>query len=128
MDLAHFFRAETDFFTVPAGELIFREGAPADSMYVLLEGRAEVSIGGHAVEIAEAGALLGELALIDHRPRAATVLAITPCKLLPVDEARFHQLIAETPRFATHVMQVMAGRLRRVVGHLATDSLGAERP
>ena len=125
MDLAEFFHAESDFFTVPAGELIFREGAPADSMYVLLEGQAQVSIGEHMVEKAEAGALLGELALIDRSSRAATVVAITDCKLLPIDEARFHALIAQTPQFASHVMKVMAGRLRRV-GHLVTDLPAAE--
>lgn len=122
MDLTDFFRAETDYFTVPSGELIFREGAPADSMYVLLEGCAHVSVGGHVVETSEAGALLGEMALIDHRPRAATVLATTDCKLLPIDEARFHSLVAQTPQFATHVMKVMAGRLRRI------DAFVAEAP
>jgi len=125
MNLPEFFRAETDFFTVPAGELIFREGAPADSMYVLLEGQAQVSIGGHIVETAESGALLGELALIDQSPRAATVKAVAPCKLLPIDEARFHQLIAQTPQFATHVMKVMAGRLRRV-NQLVTELPGSD--
>jgi len=122
MDLSEFFRAETDFFTVPAGELIFREGAPADSMYVLLEGRAQVTVGERVVEIAESGALLGELALIDHSSRAATVSAIADCKLLPIDEARFHSLVTQTPQFATHVMKVMAGRLRRV------DDLVTELP
>jgi CRP-like cAMP-binding protein len=120
MNLADFFRAEPDSFTVPAGELIFREGAPADSMYVLIEGRAEISIAGQVVEVADAGALLGELALIDHSPRAATVVATTPCKLLPIDEARFHSLIAQTPQFATHVMKIIAGRLRRA-NHLPAE-------
>jgi CRP/FNR family cyclic AMP-dependent transcriptional regulator len=124
MDLTDFFRTETDFFTIPSGELIFREGAPADSMYVLLAGQAQVSIGEHVVEVAEAGALLGEMALIDHNPRAATVVATTDCKLLPIDEARFHSLVAQTPQFATHVMKVMAGRLRRV-NDLVTEIPGS---
>jgi CRP-like cAMP-binding protein len=120
MNLIEFFRSETEFFTVPAGELIFRQGAPADSMYVLLDGRAQVSVGDQVVETAESGSLLGELALIDQTTRAANVLAETDCKLLPIDEARFHSLIAQTPEFATHVMKVMAGRLRKV-DHLMAD-------
>lgn len=120
MDLTEFFRTETEFFTVPVGELIFREGAPADSMYVLLDGRAQVTVGERVVEIAESGALLGELALIDQSTRAASVLAITDCKLLPIDEARFHTLVTRTPQFATHVMKVMAGRLRKV-DHMVAD-------
>ena len=114
MNLLEFFSSQTDHFTVPAGELIFREGAPASSMYVLLEGQAKVSIGERVVEEAGPGTLIGELALIDKSPRAATVAAVTDCKLLPIDEERFHQLVAQTPEFATHVMKVMAGRLRRV--------------
>lgn len=114
MDLTDFFRNETDSFTIPAGELIFREGAPADSMYVLLEGEATITIGDRVVENAGPGALIGEMALIDHSPRAATVAAVQDCKLLPIDEARFLSLVSQTPHFATHVMRVMAGRLRRV--------------
>ena len=126
MNLPEFFSAQTDFFTIPAGELIFREGAPADSMYVLLEGQARVSIGDRVVEEPGPGTLLGELALIDHSPRAATVAAVTACKLLPIDEARFHALVAQTPEFATHVMKVMAGRLRRV-DDIVTDLPGDEQ-
>lgn len=122
MDLADFFRTETDFFTVPAGELIFREGAPADSMYVLLDGEARISIGEHLVETAGPGSLIGELALIDQSTRAATVVAARDCKLLPIDGERFHRLVAQTPQFATHVMKVMASRLRRV------DTLVTEKP
>ncbi len=123
MNLIDFFRSETEFFTVPAGELIFRQGAPAHSMYVLLDGRAQVSIGDQLLETAESGSLLGELALIDQATRAATVVAESDCKLLPIDEARFHSLVAQTPEFATHVMKVMAGRLRKA-NHMMADGGG----
>ncbi len=113
MDLAEFFQTDPDFFVIPAGENIFREGAPADSMYVLLEGTAEILLGGSAIEQAGPGALLGEMALIDEGTRTATVRAVTPCKLVPIDKPRFQLLVAQTPDFATHVMKVMCERLRR---------------
>lgn len=122
MNFAEFFRHETDCFVVQSGEFIFREGAPADSMYVILEGTAEIRVGDCVVEISGPGRPIGEMALIDHGPRTATVRALTACKLMPVSEARFHALIAETPRFATYVMEVMVGRLRQ------TDYLVAEAP
>ncbi len=120
MDFAKLFRHETDCFVVESGEFIFREGAPADSMYVILEGTAEIRVGDRVVEISGPGRPIGEMALIDRGPRTATVRAVTVCKLMPVSEPRFHALIAETPHFATYVMEVMAGRLRQ------TDYLVAE--
>ncbi len=122
MDLAEIFRHDPDYLIVPAGENIFREGAPADSMYVLIEGAAEIVLGGGVVEQAGPGALIGEMALIDEGTRAATVRALTPCKLVPIDRERFHLLIVQTPSFATHVMKIMCERLRRM------DRLVAARP
>ena len=122
MDFAEFFRHETDCFVVQSGEVIFREGAPADSMYVILEGTAEIRVGDRVVEISGPGRPIGEMALIDRGPRTATVRAMTECKLMPVSEQRFHALVAETPHFATYVMKVMVGRLRQM------DYLVAEDP
>lgn len=82
-------------------------------MYVLLEGFARIVVGNTVVDEAGPGALLGELALIDPGPRSATVVAVTDCVLVPIDLGRFHTLIQQTPPFATHVMKIMADRLRR---------------
>jgi CRP/FNR family cyclic AMP-dependent transcriptional regulator len=113
MDLTQLFRHETGLFDVPAGHVIFKEGDAGDVMLVLMSGIADITIKGRLVETAESGALLGEMALIDASPRAATVTARTDCKLLPIQPKRFHFLIQQTPNFAIHVMRVMAGRLRR---------------
>ena len=83
-------------------------------MYVLLEGSVDVLVGGKAVEHSERGAILGELALIDQSPRTATVVAKDSAKLAKVDERRFNFLIGQNPFFATHVMKVLADRLRHM--------------
>ena len=54
------------------------------------------------------------MALIDQSPRGATVVAREPCRLAKIDQRRFLHLIQLTPFFATHVMKVMAGRLRQM--------------
>jgi len=82
-------------------------------MYVLMKGSAVVTVGDIVVERAEAGAILGELALIEQVPRSATVTAATDCQFLPIDAKRFQFLVHQTPHFALHVMKVMADRLRR---------------
>lgn len=128
MDLAEFFRHETDYFVVPSGEHIFHEGAPADSMYVIMEGTAEIRVGDRVVEISGPGRFIGEMALIDDGPRTATVRAVTECKLLAIDRERFHALVTEDPHFATHVMKVMTGRLRQTDYLVAEDDPAVEKP
>jgi len=114
------FTEKTEVINLHVGQTLFREGEPGDMMYVLITGTANIVVGGEVIEEAGSGALLGELALIDSAPRAATVVATTDCRLAPLNKEQFHTLIRETPYFATEVMKVMADRLRhmdrRVVG------------
>jgi CRP/FNR family transcriptional regulator, cyclic AMP receptor protein len=113
MNLSELFRFETDLVFIPAGQTLFRAGESGDLMYVLMKGSATVTVGDTVVEKAVQGALLGELALIEHTPRSATVTATTDCQLVPIDTKRFQFLVQQTPNFALHVMKAMADRLRR---------------
>ncbi len=114
MDPAQLFSKETDAITLNPGEVLFREGDAGDRMYVLLEGAVDITIGGKVVEKATPGALLGEIALIEHSPRSATITATETSRFAQVDQRRFHFLIQQTPFFATHVMHVLATRLRNM--------------
>lgn len=117
MNLAELFRHATDLNTFVAGQTLFKEGDSGDLMYVLMTGVAEIHVHGRTMERAEAGAILGEMAMIDDAPRSATVVAQSDCTLLPIGRERFQFLIQQTPNFALHVMRVMAARLR------ATDAI-----
>lgn len=108
-----------NFITVPPGQPVFRAGDTGGVMYVLLEGTADVLVGGSTVEKAGPGALFGEMGLIDQtEKRSATVIATSPCKLVPVDLDRFHQLVRRTPQFASYVMKIIVARLRRMNARL----------
>lgn len=108
------FRHSPDFKTVERGEVLFREDEPGgDVMYVLIEGRAEITIRGVVLDDIGQGDFVGELSVIDGTPRFATVTALTDCKFIIVDRKRFHFLVEETPHFAIEVMRVMADRLRK---------------
>lgn len=113
MNLAELFRHATDLHTLPAGQTLFREGDSGEFMYVLMSGTAEILVHHRVVETAEAGAIIGEMAMIDEGARSATVVAKSDCKFMPVDHKRFNFLIQQTPNFALHVMRVIADRLRR---------------
>ncbi len=113
------FRDDPRLVAVRAGAPLFRQGEPADLMYVLVKGKARILIREREVEKLEAGAVVGEMALIDRTPRSATVEAVSDCEFVCVDEKRFKFLVTETPGFALGVMRVLANRLRNADGLIA---------
>ena len=108
------FRQETDALWLSPDEFLFQEGEKGDKMYVLLEGQIDIFLGDFVFETAGPGSLIGEMALIDDTPRTANAVAKTPAKLAQIDRRRFHFLIQQTPHFATHVMKILADRLRHL--------------
>jgi CRP-like cAMP-binding protein len=114
MNAADLFKHETDTTDLAVGEVLFSEGEPGDCMFVLLEGAVDITVGGRTVEHSERGGILGEMALIDRSPRAATVTATTPSRLAKVDERRFNFIVQQNPFFARHLMKVLVDRLRHM--------------
>ena len=114
MNPADLFRQDADALQLATGDFLFREGDKRDKMYVLLEGEMDIRLGDYVFETAGAGALIGEMALIDDSPRAANAVAKTACRLATVDQRRFHFLIQQHPQFSTHVMKELAHRLRHM--------------
>ncbi len=114
MNAADLFKHETETTDLAAGEVLFREGDIGDCMYVLLEGDLEIRVGEKTVEQCERGAIIGEMALIDHALRVATVTATKPSRLAKVDERRFNFIVQHNPFFARHLMKIMVDRLRHM--------------
>jgi CRP/FNR family transcriptional regulator, cyclic AMP receptor protein len=113
MNLVELFRHQIDLKPIPAGQALFKEGDRGNFMYVLMSGTAEIIVRDKVVETAAAGAIVGEMAIIDDSIRSATVMAKSNCKFLPIERERFNFLVQKKPEFALHVMQVMAERLRK---------------
>lgn len=97
---------------IAAGTDIFNEGDPGDKMYVVKEGDVDLSINGKIVASVGVGGIFGEMALIDNKPRSATAHAKINCVLVPINEARFLELVHQKPSFALEVMKVLVERLR----------------
>jgi|SRR5580692_2391820 CRP/FNR family cyclic AMP-dependent transcriptional regulator len=114
MNPADLFAHETNSTSLAAGEFLFKAGDTPDGMFVLLEGSMAVMVGETVLENSTRGAILGELALIDQSPRGATVVAREPSRLVKIDQRRFQYLIQQNPFFATHVMKVLADRIRNM--------------
>ena len=113
-ELLRFFPDEEQT-VVPAGTVVILEDEPGNVMYVLLEGQLLVTAQGKRVHTMMPGAIFGEMALIDDRPRSATVTAVTDSRLIAIDGTRFQEIVGRSPQFALHVMYIMATRTRRLV-------------
>lgn len=77
-----------------AGQTIFAEGDRGDGAYLVIEGKVKVvALSANSEEILlgnlEEGEIFGEMALIDAKPRSASVVALTPCKMAFISKKAF---------------------------------------
>jgi len=112
----NFLKREREIRSFQAGQPIFSEGQAGDVMYAVVEGEVHIVLRGQVLESVGEGGIFGELALLDNRPRSASAIARTDCRVAVIDLKRFGVLIQQTPFFAVEVMRVMAERLRRITG------------
>jgi len=96
------------------GTVIAREGERGIGLFLIVEGKCRVSIGGKTKATLGPGAFFGEIALLDGGPRTATVTAMTPVHLVGITGWVFRGLIVEHPTIALKTLEGIAGRLRAV--------------
>jgi len=105
---------------VPAGTRITEEGATADCMYILLSGQVRVlkrgTNGEETVATLGASEHFGEIALIDHAPRSASVEATTDSELSVLARDAFERILREFPearlRIYENFLESLCDRLR----------------
>jgi CRP/FNR family cyclic AMP-dependent transcriptional regulator len=98
-------------------EQVVRAGEDAESLIVLLTGRAKVTnFDEEGREIILAwlgpGEFFGEMGLIDGSPRSASVVAVEPCELLTIGKSEFQRCMQENFQVAQKLMQILVSRLR----------------
>jgi sigma-B regulation protein RsbU (phosphoserine phosphatase) len=98
---------------VAAGEVIFKPGDYADKMYLIIKGELRLTRGENEIDVMEAGELVGEMGMVENRPRNGTLTAVTDSVLLPIDRLQFAALVRQHPGFATRVMAIISARLSR---------------
>jgi CRP-like cAMP-binding protein len=80
--------------SVESGQVLLREGTPGDQFIVVVEGRLGVSrMSTGPVALIGPGEFSGEMALLDHARRSATVTALTPAVVYVSNPAEFQALI-----------------------------------
>jgi CRP/FNR family cyclic AMP-dependent transcriptional regulator len=104
----------SDEVHIPEGATLMREGRTGRECFVLLEGEAIVTIGSEAMAVLGPGDIAGEMAVIEHEPRSATVTAWSPVRALVFTTQEFDSVLDHVPAVAMRVMQTLAQRLRAV--------------
>src|SRR5215217_6151859 len=99
-----------------AGQWLWRQGDPGDSLYVVLTGRLEVvleqPVPGRVLRIVGRGQAVGELALLTDSTRSAGVRARRDSELLRVSRGAFEALLNDQPAFAIALTRVLGRQLR----------------
>jgi CRP/FNR family cyclic AMP-dependent transcriptional regulator len=103
--------AIADELRIPAGRVLMRQGTKGRELIVLLAGEAAVSRNGQAIATRGPGDFLGELALVTHRPRTATVTAATDLEVLAIEGGAFERLVRDVPSVALKVLKAVGERL-----------------
>ena len=96
----------------PAGATLFREGDPADHMYILLNGSIDMKRKDKVIELIGPGDALGIVAIIDGKPRSATAVAVTDVELALIDRKNFRFMVETVPHFVWYVIAELVDRLR----------------
>lgn len=105
------------------GEVIFQEGSTSDTVAYLLTGRVEVlkNTDGDEVVLGEVGAgeFVGEMGVLEGRPRGATVRARSDVRLRLMTESEFNDRLGKEPETALQIVLRLSERLRSVNARLA---------
>jgi hypothetical protein len=109
-----------------AGEVIVREGAPGDELYILLEGRVDVMLGWETPQATKLGEMqgvdyFGEMAILDREPRSVTIVAAENSRLLSLDGQSLKDLIQQMPEISFEILRVLTTRVRRAEQRLREE-------
>ena len=103
--------AVADEVMFPVGRTLMRQGDTGAELVVIEQGSVDVAIDGKQVTTQSAGDFVGELALVTHRPRTATVTTSTEVRALVLTARDFERLLRDVPSIAVKVLKAVGERL-----------------
>lgn len=96
---------------IPVGWSIIMESTPADSAYIILEGSVEIRKAGNVLATLGPGDVFGEIALVSHHLRSASVVASTAIRALHLTDEAVNALVEHDSSFAESLRATAALRL-----------------
>ncbi len=101
-----------DRITFEKGEVLTKQGDPGKEAFIILSGKATVKRSGKKVATISTGSVVGELSLLDHGPRTATVTCETECQVLVISRGNFLRVIDKVPALTHKLLGALAVRIR----------------
>lgn len=102
------------------GELLFRQGDPGDTLYLLLDGEVAIELGGTEVNRMRPGDSFGEVAILDRGRRTADARADGDVLALRIDRRAVEDLLASYPQLRLAIVNQLGARLRAINQRLRT--------
>lgn len=96
---------------VPEGTVLAKEGTEGYEFLVILSGEIEVIRGGDVISMTGPGGYVGEIALLEHRPRTATLVTKTPAVLEVINRLEFATLLEDEPEIADKIRATAQARM-----------------
>jgi F420-non-reducing hydrogenase small subunit len=110
------------------GSVVFRQGDPGDSMYIVQSGAVEISrIQGEremVIALREKGDFFGEMALIDKSSRSATAIAISRTRLLPLTRSSLLKRLRQDPQLVKYLLAALSRRITETTSKLRSTIEG----
>jgi len=114
MDLLKIFSGWKDVVEFGPQSVIFKQGDPAEFLYVIIAGEVELNLRGESIGSEGVGGIIGESAITSSATRTATATALGDVKLARLTGYQLNMLMTKSTEFSLHVMAVLADRLRAV--------------
>ena len=93
-------------------QVLFSENSVQETMYIILSGKMEVYKKQKQIAVRETGDFLGEMALLESKPRSASVRALSNVDVLEVDKKTFFKYFAPNPKAIWEILKVISARNR----------------
>ena len=112
----------------PANTILISEGDTTDSLYVVLEGEVKVFASDQygkevILNILGPGEYFGELALLDDKPRSASVKTMLPTKVMVITKNDFKNCLATDPEMAYRLIKILIGQVRALTSNVKSLAL-----
>jgi CRP/FNR family cyclic AMP-dependent transcriptional regulator len=96
---------------LPADWALIWEKTPADKAYLIVDGEVSVRKGGQEIARLGPGDVIGEMAIVNHKLRSASVVSLTPLEVIHYTSESVERLLEEVPAFGDAIRGTTADRL-----------------
>lgn len=104
---------------IAAGQTLFHQGDFGDRLYFVAKGKLEIEVDGRVINTTGEGDVIGEMALLSHTARSATVRAVEPTDLVSLPKDAFDSIIQYVPGAAEAMADIHEKRMQQIKADMA---------